>query len=167
MSNAARMAAWVAVLAIGGAPFAASQERQPTVVVTGDVARPLELSAADLAGMARGAVEVDEDGVKKNYQGVWLDGILTKAGAPVGEALRGRSIASYVLATARDGYQAVFALAELDPMFREDRVLLADQADGKPLFAYQGPFRLVVPGDKRGARSVRMLERIDVVQLRK
>jgi hypothetical protein len=35
--------------------------------------------------------------------------------------------------------------------------------DGKPCFA----LRVVAPGDKRGARSVRMLERIDIVRLRK
>jgi hypothetical protein len=39
--------------------------------------------------------------------------------------------------------------------------------DGTPLFDYQGPLRIVAPGDKRGARSVRMLERIDIVRLRK
>ncbi len=40
-------------------------------------------------------------------------------------------------------------------------------ANGKALFGAQGRFRLVVPKDKPGARSVRMLTKIEVVQLRK
>ncbi|MGE3508221.1 MAG: hypothetical protein AB7N65_05000 [Vicinamibacterales bacterium] len=32
---------------------------------------------------------------------------------------------------------------------------------------YQGPFRIAAPGDTRGARSVRMLERLDLVRLGK
>ena len=35
----------------------------------------------------------------------------------------------------------------------------------KPLFDYQGPFRIVAPHDKRGARSIRMLQRLEVVRL--
>jgi hypothetical protein len=32
---------------------------------------------------------------------------------------------------------------------------------------YQGPLRIVAPGDKRGARSIRMLERIEIVRVSK
>jgi hypothetical protein len=39
--------------------------------------------------------------------------------------------------------------------------------DGKPLFAYQGPFRIVAPRDTRAARSVRMLEQVALVRLKK
>ena len=45
--------------------------------------------------------------------------------------------------------------------------MVADKVDGKPLFAYQGPFRIVAPQDLAGARSIRMLERIEVVRLPK
>ena len=48
-----------------------------------------------------------------------------------------------------------------------EEVIVADTIDGKALFDYQGPFRIVAPHDKRGARSVRMLERLDVVRLKK
>jgi hypothetical protein len=44
---------------------------------------------------------------------------------------------------------------------------LADKANGKALFVENGAFRIVVPRDKRGARSVRMLTKIEVVQVRK
>lgn len=81
--------------------------------------------------------------------------------------MRGKALASYLLAGARDGYQVVFSLGELDPGVGGARVIVADQRDGKPLSAQQGPIRLVVSSDKRPARSVRMVERLHVVQLRK
>jgi len=65
------------------------------------------------------------------------------------------------------GYQAVFSLAELDPAFTPNDIIIADTVDGQPLFDYQGSFRIVAPRDKRGARSVRMLQRIEVVRLKK
>jgi DMSO/TMAO reductase YedYZ molybdopterin-dependent catalytic subunit len=44
-------------------------------------------------------------------------------------------------------------------------VLLADTADGKPLPPQAGPLRLVVPDDKRHARWVRQVTRIDIIRV--
>ena len=137
------------------------------LVVDGDIAKRLELSRAALRSMLRATEEVEDKGATKTYGGVWLHELLIKAGTPRGDQLKGKALSTYVLASASDGYQAVFALAELDPGFRDDPVLVADQVDGGPLPSNEGPFRLIVPGDKRGARAVRMLERIEVMQLRK
>jgi hypothetical protein len=112
-------------------------------------------------------VEVAEDGRTLVYEGVLVGELLKLAGVPLGADLRGDAVATYVLATASDGYRAVFALAELDPAFTASEVLVADTLDGRPLFAYQGPVRIVAPKDLRGARSVRMLSRLDVVRVRK
>ena len=46
-------------------------------------------------------------------------------------------------------------------------ILVADKRDGKPLPDKQGPFRLVCPNDHEGARSVRMLQTLEVVRLAK
>jgi hypothetical protein len=81
--------------------------------------------------------------------------------------MRGNAMATYVLASASDGYQVLFSLAELDPAFTSSEIIVADTIDGKPLFAYQGPFRIVSPRDARSARSIRMLQRLDVVRLKK
>jgi hypothetical protein len=92
---------------------------------------------------------------------------LEKAGAPHGKDLRGKALSTYVLATARDGYAVVYTLTEMDAAFTDSEILIADRGKGQALSAAQGPFRIVVPADKKPARSLRMLERIDVVQLKK
>ncbi len=137
------------------------------VQITGDVKQPLTLSAADLAKYPRATVRTTSNGMETVYEGVWLHEVLKKAGVPQGGELRGKALSSYVLAMAQDGYQVLFSLGELDPAFIDNQILLADTANGKPMFGAQGRFRLVVPKDKPGARSVRMLTKIEVVQLRK
>jgi len=49
---------------------------------------------------------------------------------------------------------------------RDNQILLADTANGKTLFGVQGRFRLVVPKDRPGAQSVRMLTALEVLQWR-
>lgn len=138
------------------------------LTILGDVASRLELNADDLAKMPRMTVTIpDQDGTKVAYEGVPLRDILKRAGAPAEKQLRGKALASYVLAKAHDGYQVVFTLAEMEPEFANELIVVADKRDGKPLFGYQGPFRLVCPNDKAGARSVRMLESLEFVQLKK
>lgn len=135
------------------------------LVIDGAVKTPLSLTAADLKGLPRTTVQVQDADRTVTYEGVLVGQILARAGVPLGDALRGDAVASYVVAHAADGYRAVYALAELDNAFVKNDVLVADTADGKPLFAYQGPWRLVAPRDQRGARSVRMLDRLEVVRL--
>ena len=136
-----------------------------SLIVGGDVALPLTLEPEALKAMPRTTVTVTEEGREVKYEGVLVGELLKRAGAPVGRDLSGKAIATYVKASAKDGYQVVFSLAELDPGFTANDIIVADTIDGKPLFDYQGPLRIVAPHDKRGARSIRMLERIDVVRL--
>jgi hypothetical protein len=63
--------------------------------------------------------------------------------------------------TGRDGYKIVFSLGEIAPDFGNAQVLLAYERDGKSLLPTDG-FRVVVPGDKRGARAVKDVVSIDV-----
>jgi Oxidoreductase molybdopterin binding domain len=138
------------------------------LAVRGDIPAVVILKAEDFARMSRETVSVaDQDGTKVAYEGVPLRDILQRAGVPLGKELRGKALASYVIAKAHDGYQVVFSLGEMDTAFGNASILIADKRDGKPLFGYQGPFRLVCPNDKAGARSVRMLETLEVVELQK
>lgn len=99
------------------------------------------------------------------YSGVRLADLLAKLGAPLGSALRGKALASYIVATGSDGYKAVLALGEVDPSFHPGEVLVTDAMDGKPLDAHAGPFKLVVTEDKRPARSVRNLVSIELASV--
>ena len=146
---------------------ALARQAAPSVAVTGAVKQPLTLTASDLAAMPRAMAVTDNNGIQTTYEGVWLADVLKKAGVPLGPGLRGAALAGYVLASASDGYQVVFSIGELDPDMTDGQFLLADTANGKPLFGENGSFRLVVPRDKRGARSVRLLTKIEVVQLKK
>ena len=149
-------------------PPAPQSAAPPQLTVTGDVSTPLTLKPEDLAKMPRETASVPEqDGTTIQYEGVPLREILKQAGAPLGNQLRGKALATYILAKAHDGYQVLFALGELDSAFGNEKILVADKRDGKPLFGYQGPFRLICPNDKAGARSVRMLETLEVVRLQK
>lgn len=155
---------WVVLLFSAG--LMTAQEAPAIVEITGAVKQPLKLSADDLAKMPRASVKTTSNGMETVYEGVWLHEVLKRAGVPQGGELRGKALASYVLAQAQDGYQVVFSLGELDPAFIDNEILLADTSNGKALFGAQGRFRLVVPKDKPGARSVRMLTKLEVVQLR-
>lgn len=137
--------------------------------IGGNVSTPLELTAADLKNMPRKTLTVANPHEKKSetYEGVLLQTLLAKAGAPQGHEMRGPAMATYLLAEASDGYRVVFSLAELDADFTDAQVLVADTLDGAPLGANLGPLRLVVPQDKRPARWVRMLKSLTVVQLGK
>jgi hypothetical protein len=97
----------------------------------------------------------------ETYSGVPLIDLLAKLGVPHGADLKGKALGTYVVATGSDGYKSVVALGELDPEFHPGVVLIADTMDGKPLDK-AGPFRLVVTEDKRPARSVRNLVKVEV-----
>jgi hypothetical protein len=73
-------------------------------------------------------------------------------------------VSYYLVVEARDGYRAVFAWAELDPGFMDKSVYVATMRDGKPLSDRDGPFELVVPGEKRLGRSVRQLTALRIRQ---
>jgi DMSO/TMAO reductase YedYZ molybdopterin-dependent catalytic subunit len=140
------------------------QDRAPvaktkaTLSVRGEVAKPLQLDAGDLSHMDRRSVKAkDHDGRESVFDGVLVADILKKAGIKQGKELRGELLASYLLVEAADGYRVVFALPELDEVFTDRVVLLADRKDGKPLSDREGPFRLVVPDEKRPARWVRQV----------
>jgi len=155
---------------IAAAANAAAQDRPHTgtLVVVAAPAPPLTLTPADLLKMPRTSLTVKQpDGRGVTHEGVLVAEVLKRVGAPLGKALRGDAMATYVVASATDGYRVVFSLAELDPEFSGSEIMIVDRTNGQPLLADQGPMRLVVPKDLPGARSMRMLERIEIVRLPK
>jgi len=117
------------------------------------------VKAAELKGMARKTVTVHNahSNADETYEGVEVEELLHKYGAPLGKELHGSALAYYVVATGSDGYKAVLSLGEVDTSFHPGDVIVADTMNGKPLDAKNGPYKLVVTEDKRPARSVRNL----------
>jgi DMSO/TMAO reductase YedYZ molybdopterin-dependent catalytic subunit len=132
--------------------------------VGGNVPKPFTLSLDEFRKLPQQTIQVMNEHEKKQetYEGVRLADLLKQAGAPQGEQIRGALMTSYVIAEGSDGYRALFSLAELDSGFEDSGVYVADRLDGQPMAGDLGPFRLVVPHDKRPARWVRMLQSITV-----
>ena len=144
------------LLAIAAGPCVAQ-----TVTVTGLDGQLKMVSAADLASMPRVKVDLKrEDGGVVHYEGVSLAQLLQGVGAPSGHTLRGPEMADIVVVSAKDGYRVALALTDVDPGFGARAIVLADKANGAALPAADGPFRLVVEGDGRPARSARMVTAI-------
>jgi DMSO/TMAO reductase YedYZ molybdopterin-dependent catalytic subunit len=143
-----------------------AQDSQAALRVAGNVRTPFALSLTDLKNMPRQTLKVVNPHSKKTevYQGVALEDLLRKAGVPQGQQLRGKAMATYVLATASDGYRVVFSLAELDSSFMDSDVIVADTLNGAPLGPNEGPLKLVAPHDKRPARWIRMVKSLTVLE---
>ena len=133
------------------------------LVVAGGSGRGVTVTADDLAKLPAVQVGVSfETGHGRrqaSFNGPLLWTVLDHAGAI--DATKPREqVRQVVLVTGRDGYMAALSLGEIAPEFESKQVILAEQMDGQPL----GPehLRLVVPGDRRGGRSVRDVVRITV-----
>jgi hypothetical protein len=79
--------------------------------------------------------------------------------------MKGKRMASCLLVEAADGYRVVIALPEIDPAFTDKQVVLAFLKDGKPLDAKEGPYRIVIPDEKRMARWVRQVTTLKIVDV--
>jgi DMSO/TMAO reductase YedYZ molybdopterin-dependent catalytic subunit len=135
-----------------------------TVTLGGELSHPTTLDAAALAKLPHVNVQASAHGVSGTWSGVSLNTLLAAGGAPLGEALRGKNMSLYVRISGADGYHVVYALAELDPQFRSEPVILVDRHDGKPLDDKEGPFRVIAPTDLRPARWVRQVVKIELLR---
>ena len=131
--------------------------------VADETGKEVTLSPEALAKLPRQSVKVkDRRANPATYEGVALGEVLRSAGVTLGKDLRGPLLANCLLVEAGDGYRVAFALPEVDPDMTGKVVLLADRKDGKPLSAEEGPYRVVVPDDKRNTRWVKQVSRISV-----
>ncbi|WP_184546252.1 molybdopterin-dependent oxidoreductase [Mucilaginibacter sp. FT3.2] len=136
----------------------AQTPKQATIKITGEVTTPLTITEADLQTYKQTTViRKDRDGKDHTYAGVMLSDLLLKAGTTLGPDLKGENLTKYLLVSASDGYEVVFALAELDKAYTDRAIILANQVDGKPLLPADGPFRIIVQDEKRPARCIKQV----------
>ncbi|WP_336514929.1 molybdopterin-dependent oxidoreductase [Pollutibacter soli] len=125
-----------------------------TLKISGQVEKQIVLTAEQVSKMKHvTAVLTDRGGKNVNYRGVSLQDLLGLAGVSTGSALRGENLAKYLIVKCADNYEVLFSLAEIDSSFTDRVIILADTTGGNPLPVDKGPFRLIVPGEKKPARS--------------
>jgi hypothetical protein len=147
---------------VGALPSAAPG----TVVLTGLGGKTETLTQADIAKLPHEQVSLPHGDKITVYSGPRLDDLLRDIDVPMGSRIHGTGVNDVLFVTGSDRYRVVLSLAEVDPSFHKGaRVILADQADGKPLDAHDGPFRLVIDGDLKPSRSVHSVVAIDLKHL--
>ena len=133
----------------------------------GDLPNPRRIGVPELHKLPRAEVRTTDphDPSKEIiYSGVPLVEVLKAGGVLLDSGMAGirDTITMIVLVEAADGYRAVFSLAELEPELTDRIIVLADTKDGQPLSPREGPFRVIVPGEKRPARWVRQVKALTV-----
>jgi hypothetical protein len=137
---------------------AAAQDLKVTVAGRDSVV----LTPAEVKALPRAKATITVKGQPVVYEGAVLHEALLKAGVVSGDRLMGRYLNQIVIARAADGYSSILSLAETDPVYRANPVILADTVNGHPLDAREGPYRMVVDGDLRPSRSPRAVVSLEV-----
>ncbi len=142
----------------------AQQVQQPITVQT-EAGKQVVLTRAEIEALPRSKVTTGGPQDSTTFEGVPLKAVLDKAGVGQGESMKGKRLASCLLVEAADGYRVVIALPETDPAFTDKQILLAFLKNGKPLDDKEGPYRIVIPDEKRMARWVRQVTTLKIVDV--
>jgi DMSO/TMAO reductase YedYZ molybdopterin-dependent catalytic subunit len=134
-------------------------EAKDLLDLRGDLPNPRPIDASELNKLPRVQTRTTDRRDPSReiiYSGTPLEEVL-KAGGLMrdsGMAYSREIMTTTVLVEAADGYQAAFSLAELRPELTDRVILLADTKDSQPLGPREGPFRIIVCGEKPSARWV-------------
>jgi hypothetical protein len=135
---------------------------EATLVIQGIGGTSATLSQADLAKLPQQIVKTTDRGARVTFQGIFLTDVLSKVAVPIGDGFGGLEASHYLLVEARHGRRAVFAWTEVDTAFTDRPLYLVIKRDGKPLTDEEGPFELVVPGEKTNARWVPQVSALSI-----
>jgi hypothetical protein len=135
-----------------------------TITVTGIGGKSVTLSVSELSNLPQHTVKATDHGTPATFEDVLLTDVLAEVDLPLGEKFHNTAASYYLTVEAKDGYKAVFAWAELDSTFMDKSIYVVTKRDGKLLTDKDGPFELVVPGEKRNARWVRQLTALRIRQ---
>lgn len=162
-----RIAFWLAFLF--AVSTTACAQMSTRVEVSGAVRQALDLDAAALSAFpaeAIGQFTQSRSGAgaasQSTARGVKLAALIERAGlAAPGDRNEWKTLV--VIATATDGYRAVFSWPEIANTTVGEGVLVLFERDGKPLDDREGRIALVSAADlKLGPRHVRNLKRIEL-----
>ena len=129
-----------------------------------DTGKQVVLARSDIEALPHVKVTIDLSGTSATFEGASLKSVLERGGVGFGD-LKGKRLTSCLLVSAADGYRVVIALPELDPAFGDKQFILAFLKDGKALDAKEGPYRIVIPDEKRMARWVRQVTELKIADV--
>lgn len=166
------------LLVLGGLTFVANgsfahQVEHPekfvtrSLMVSGEVKNPLELSVKDLKKMKSQALKdipiISKHGTKviKSLKGVLLRDVLDKA--EILSKKSGDTKIMYIVASASDGYRAVFSWNEVFNSAMSEGILIAYEKNHAELDDHEGKLLLLSAKDfMMGSRHVRWLKSLEV-----
>jgi hypothetical protein len=138
--------------------MAQTKAKQPYITIEGEVKNKMVLLSDDIDKLPKTTIAAkDHSGKKQIYSGVEIGILLKNAGVTLGEELRGENLIKYLMVTAKDGYHVIFSLAEVDPTFTNRKIILANRKNGEVFSNDEGPFQIIIEGEKRLARNVRQV----------
>jgi DMSO/TMAO reductase YedYZ molybdopterin-dependent catalytic subunit len=144
-------------------PAAAAPSYTPAeTLIIGPTGKRIVITPKLLEGLDRAEATMINHGASHTYEGVRLTELLRLVDAPTGARIHADADRDYLVVTGGDGFRAVYSLAETDGSVQRHPVILADKMDGGPLIAHDAPYRLVVDGDQKPARSVYAVAKIEV-----
>lgn len=141
-----------------------------TLRVFGALAREATFAPDDLEPLGGEDVVWTFRNETHTYRALRLDRLLLHLGFEAGPG--GQTVApgnrrpgyrATVVARARDGFAAVFTVAELLPDLGATAAYVAWRRNDCDMPSDEGPLRILVPTDKKAARAVRMLRDLEVV----
>jgi DMSO/TMAO reductase YedYZ molybdopterin-dependent catalytic subunit len=149
------MLARVAAAIVAAALLAGSAAAQsPSLALDGKVKQPQHFTVDDLKKLPVQHTDVtyqtDRGPVTANFTGVLLWSLIGAAGG-LDDSEKNAAVRHAIRVTAKDGYVMVTSTGEIEPELGGKPALVAYERDGKLL----DDFRIVMPGDKHGARNVR------------
>jgi DMSO/TMAO reductase YedYZ molybdopterin-dependent catalytic subunit len=138
-----------AILLIGSAAA-----QSPSLTLDGKVKHPQHFVLDDLKKLpvqhADVTYQTDRGPMTANFTGVLLWSLIDAAGG-LDDNEKNAAVHHAIRVTAKDNYVMVTSTGEIAPDLGGKAALVAYERDGKPL----EDFRIVMPGDKHGARNVR------------
>jgi hypothetical protein len=138
-----------------------------SIAISGEGITPLTITKGMFADMKQVVVMAKAHDEKVHrYSGVTIADLLTKAGVMLGDSAKKHTVTSYIIVTAADNYKAIYTMAEIDPLFANRSIILADREDKKALPVQDGPFQIIVPGEKKHGRWIRQVTGIQVFQVK-
>ena len=156
----------------------AQRQDEPSIIVGGIIeGKRVTVTAAEIGKLPKQTLKVKTTTGVSTFEGVALRDVLDLAGVLFGQKLYGARLLVFVVVEGAppavgtkfnpqsgDDYRALFSLPEIDSSFSDARpAILAVTKDGKPLTAEDGPYRLIVPDEKRPNRWVKDVKMIWVL----